>query len=77
MNCPNCGGEIIGDGYTSNMKCENAEDVDFLEPDAEIVLCNFTEDVRCPDCKSPSRIGLRESIWVKCANCKCEYNPGG
>ena len=46
MICPKCNGEMLGDGYTSVMQCENAEDVDaYLEPDAEPVLCDYEEDV--------------------------------
>lgn len=37
--CPRCGGSILGDGYTVVLHCENAVDVDLVEPDADIVLC--------------------------------------
>lgn len=37
--CSNCGGEILGDGYTVVLHCENAEIPDCTEPDANTVLC--------------------------------------
>jgi len=42
MRCPNCGGTITGDGYSTVLHCEN---VDFdiwrdYEPDAEPLYCN-------------------------------------
>ena len=45
MKCPKCGGDIIGDGYTSVMHCEYADDEEYehCEPDADVVLCNFEE----------------------------------
>lgn len=45
MACPNCGGSIIGDGYTVVLHCENAEDLDMKEPDADIVLCRPEPEV--------------------------------
>ena len=46
MTCINCGGSIIGDGITSVMHCEFAEDKDyeFHEADATPVYCNFEEE---------------------------------
>lgn len=44
MKCPNCGGQMIGDGYTSTLHCENIIEPPWdLEPDAEPVYCNQTE----------------------------------
>lgn len=39
---------MIGDGYTSVMHCENADEADyeFHEPDAEPVLCDFTHSLK-------------------------------
>lgn len=40
--CPNCGGTLIGDGYTSVLHCENAEDLDAIaeaEADAGPIYC--------------------------------------
>ena len=44
--CPNCGGDIIGDGYTYVAHCENAEeeDYEFCEADAGTVLCRSEDD---------------------------------
>lgn len=47
-NCSVCGGDIIGDGYTSTMHCENADEADyeFNECDANVTECtiNLNED---------------------------------
>jgi len=45
--CINCGGEMIGDGYTSVDHCENADDqlYEFHEPDAGPVYCEFESDI--------------------------------
>ena len=40
--CPNCGGSLIGDGYTAVIHCENATDVDAIaeaEADAGPIYC--------------------------------------
>ena len=39
--CPDCGGPMCGDGYTSVRHCENAETLYYwdLEPDVEPVYC--------------------------------------
>lgn len=42
--CPNCGGDMTGDGYTSVEHCENVEPDPSLEPDANPVYCNYTEE---------------------------------
>lgn len=41
MTCPNCGGDIIGDGYNEVYHCEFAEYESYYdhEPDAGIVYC--------------------------------------
>jgi uncharacterized protein (DUF983 family) len=45
MPCPKCGGDMIGDGYTSVMHCEYAEfDYTEYEADAGPVLCDYEED---------------------------------
>ena len=46
MKCINCGGDMIGDGYTYIMHCEyaNESDYEFHEPDADPVYCHFDED---------------------------------
>jgi len=38
-NCTNCGGDIIGNGYTSVEHCENVDPELGIEPDAELVYC--------------------------------------
>jgi len=44
--CPNCGGDIIGDGYYTAQHCEFAdeEDYEFNEPDAPIIYCKTKSD---------------------------------
>ena len=42
MNCKNCGGEMLGDGYRSVFICEYVEDAEEVyEPDAEPIYCNY------------------------------------
>ena len=45
MSCPNCGGKIIGDGYTVVLHCENAEIPAGTEPDATVIYCNPVENI--------------------------------
>jgi len=37
--CPICGGELIGDGYTSVIHCENVDPPMDIEPDADPLYC--------------------------------------
>lgn len=39
--CPICGGEMLGDGFTLVLHCENVEDLDCIEPDAQPVYCEI------------------------------------
>ena len=41
MNCPACGGDIVGDGFSEVMRCENVdiEIVMEFEPDSDPVYC--------------------------------------
>ena len=41
--CSKCNGELVGDGYTTVMHCENADENQYYgkEPDAEVVECDF------------------------------------
>ena len=42
MQCPKCGGTMIGDGYTEPRRCENLEDDLFdREPDSGPYYCDF------------------------------------
>ena len=43
MACPNCGGQMIGDGYTIVEHCEFAEDQLWIwvSPDGGPVHCGF------------------------------------
>ena len=45
MTCPNCGGDIIGDGYTEVRHCEfsNLDTYEDHEPDSSVVYCSKTE----------------------------------
>jgi len=43
MSCKNCGGDMIGDGYTVVLHCEYSE-VDYLESDAGPVYCTLEVD---------------------------------
>ena len=44
--CPKCGGTILGDGYSTILHCEFADEEDYfdLAPDEKIVYCRFYED---------------------------------
>ncbi len=41
--CKECGGDMVGDGYTSVMHCEYADEskYDLHEPDADPVYCDY------------------------------------
>lgn len=49
-SCPKCGGELYGDGYTSVIRCEFADEekVNGVEPDANPVYCDYDDEV-CDD----------------------------
>lgn len=46
MPCIKCGGTMVGDGYTSVMHCEYADEsaYEFHEPDASPVYCDYTDE---------------------------------
>lgn len=44
MTCAKCGGDMIGDGYTSVLHCEYVDETECYEPDAEPIYCNFKEE---------------------------------
>ena len=37
--CPNCGGQMIGDGFNSVRICENAPEYPDMEPDCGPIYC--------------------------------------
>ena len=39
MNCPNCGGTMLGDGFNTVRHCEFSDDVPDIEPDAGPIFC--------------------------------------
>ena len=39
MNCPICGGTMIGDGYTTPIHCENVELDPWIEADFGPIYC--------------------------------------
>jgi hypothetical protein len=45
MNCPDCGGQMTGDGFTVVLHCEEAEDPRYWdkEPDATPVSCGHPD----------------------------------
>ena len=43
MVCNDCGGDILGDGYTEVFHCERAE-IEGIEPDANIVFCGYSPE---------------------------------
>jgi uncharacterized protein (DUF983 family) len=44
--CPNCGGTILGDGYTVVQHCEFADYDKYYdkEPDSNTILCEIDDD---------------------------------
>jgi len=46
MCCVKCGGDMVGDGYTTVTHCEYAEEefYEYHEPDAGPIFCNFEEE---------------------------------
>lgn len=44
MQCPLCGGEMVGDGYTSVLHCEFAESDLTVAPDSTPIYCDFDEE---------------------------------
>jgi hypothetical protein len=57
--CVNCGGDIIGNGYTSVEHCENADLELGIEPDAELVYCIN------PVCKAEASSIIQAILKVK------------
>ena len=47
--CPNCGGTLNGDGYTTPVSCEFANTPDGAEPDSGPYYCGFTEEEESPN----------------------------
>lgn len=41
--CPHCNGDLVGDGYTSVIHCEEVDPDPWLEPDANPVYCNYSD----------------------------------
>jgi len=46
MRCTDCGGEMVGDGYTTVYHCEYSEEADYEyhAPDEGPVMCGFLEE---------------------------------
>ena len=44
MNCPICGGTMIGDGYTTPIHCENVDLDPWIEPDFGPIYCWIEPD---------------------------------
>lgn len=46
VTCRNCGGDMLGDGFTEVMHCENAEEESYRyeTPDSNPVLCTEGKD---------------------------------
>lgn len=52
MNCKECGGDMVGDGYTSVMYCENvyeSVETDFMAPDEGPVYCSRIVSAGTPE----------------------------
>ena len=46
MTCRDCGGDMIGDGYSNVIRCEysNEEQYIYAAPDEGPFYCNFVEE---------------------------------
>jgi hypothetical protein len=46
MICPKCGGDLVGDGYSTVIHCEYADPsmYEYNAPDDGPVLCDFKEE---------------------------------
>ena len=46
MKCIKCGGDMLGDGFSTVLRCEYAEEeqYEYSEPDANPVWCEYTAD---------------------------------
>ena len=55
MSCIKCGGDIVGDGYSTPMRCEYAEDKENT-PDADITYCDFEEQYEAEPDFTPGNI---------------------
>lgn len=42
--CPVCGGDLVGDGYTVVIHCENVDLPLDVEPDADPIYCSNDEE---------------------------------
>ena len=49
FQCENCGGDMIGDGYTMVIRCENADIDEFWcnAPDDGPILCTNVDEITC------------------------------
>jgi hypothetical protein len=60
MTCPNCGGKILGDGYTVVLHCEMVQDLPEVAPDSDPIFCTPCKDYRpdhngeCLNCDEPA-----------------------
>jgi len=45
MTCPNCGGSMQGDGYTTPIHCERVHgDALLVAPDSKPMFCNLQDE---------------------------------
>ena len=71
VKCHVCGGSMIGDGYSEQRRCENAE-IDFsLEPDVEPIYCG-PEIANCPLCGADASIFRLDNDPVTFSHCGME-----
>lgn len=68
--CPNCGGDIIGDGYTTVLHCEQADEDEVMDadPDSQLICCKpDQEEVTDDDCDPSAALSLPLSLSYACA----------
>jgi hypothetical protein len=72
--CPNCGGSLIGDGYTAVIHCENATDVDAIaeaEADAGPIYCEAPQPL--PACTLEAELATARAEVVRLREALREY----
>ena len=62
--CPICGGNLIGDGYSSVVHCENVDAPIDVEPDADVIYCTNV----CKNCNKEI-----SALHVYCIDCAPDF----
>lgn len=66
MRCINCGGVMVGDGFSAVLHCENVDYVGDREPDSRPVYCNADSPL-CYDCNGTGEGRRDGSVCRTCS----------